>query len=131
MTQRQKIQLFEDKKVRVVWDDELQEWFFSVVDAVEVLTDSKDPKDYLKKIRKRDPELDAYVGTNCPLVSMLTPCRSVKIPFSLRSAFVEGSKMRRSSTAVAGEPKASKKQRRKPPRPQAEITVGRDKIEIY
>lgn len=73
MTQRQKIQLFEDKKVRVVWDDELQEWFFSVVDAVEVLTDSKDPKDYLKKIRKRDPELDAYVGTNCPLVSMLTP----------------------------------------------------------
>ena len=44
-----------------------------MVDAVEVLTDSKDPKDYLKKIRKRDPELDAYVGTNCPLVSMLTP----------------------------------------------------------
>lgn len=74
MTQRQKIQLFEDKKVRVVWDDELQEWFFSVVDAVEVLTDSKDPKDYLKKIRKRDPELDAYVGTNCPLVSMSGTC---------------------------------------------------------
>ena len=72
MTQRQKIQLFEDKKVRTAWDDELQEWFFSVVDTVEVLTDSKDPKDYLKKMRKRDPELDAYMGTNCPLVPMLT-----------------------------------------------------------
>lgn len=73
MTKKQQIKLFEDKKVRVAWDDELQEWFFSVVDAVEVLTDSKDPKDYLKKMRKREPELDAYVGTNCPLVSMLTP----------------------------------------------------------
>lgn len=73
MTQRQKIQLFEEKKVRTVWDDQLQEWLFSVVDTVEVLTDSKDPKDYLKKMRKRDPELDAYVGTNCPLVLMLTP----------------------------------------------------------
>ena len=72
MTQRQKIQLFEDKKVRTAWDDESQEWFFSVVDTVEVLTDSKDPKDYLKKMRKRDPELDAYMGTNCPLVPMLT-----------------------------------------------------------
>lgn len=73
MTQRHKIQLFEDKKVRTAWDDELQEWFFSVVDTVEVLTDSKDPKDYLKKMRKRESELDAYVGTNCPLVQMLTP----------------------------------------------------------
>lgn len=73
MTQKQKIQLFEEKKVRTVWDDQQEEWFFSVVDTVEVLTDSKDPKDYLKKMRKRDPELDAYVGTNCPLVLMLTP----------------------------------------------------------
>lgn len=68
MTKKQQIKLFEDKKVRVAWDDELQEWFFSVVDAVEVLTDSKDPKDYLKKMRKREPELDAYVGTICPPV---------------------------------------------------------------
>ena len=72
MTKRQQIQLFEDRKVRTAWDDELQEWFFSVVDVVEVLTDSKDPKDYLKKMRKREPELDAYVGTNCPLVAMTT-----------------------------------------------------------
>ena len=53
MTKKQQIKLFEDKKVRVAWDDELQEWFFSVVDAVEVLTGSKDPKDYLKKMLKQ------------------------------------------------------------------------------
>ena len=73
MTKKQQIKLFEDKKVRVVWDDELEQWYFSVVDVVEVLTESKVPKDYLKKMRKREPVLDAYVGTNCPLVSMLTP----------------------------------------------------------
>jgi prophage antirepressor-like protein len=72
MTQKQHIQLFEAKKVRTVWDDELEEWFFSVVDVVDVLTDSKDPTDYLKKMRKRDPQLKAYMGTNCPQITMLT-----------------------------------------------------------
>ncbi|MBQ1176665.1 MAG: hypothetical protein IIX52_03770 [Paludibacteraceae bacterium] len=42
-------QLFEAKKVRTVWDDEQEKWYFSVVDVVGVLTDSKDPKQYLKK----------------------------------------------------------------------------------
>ena len=65
MTQRHKIQLFEEKKVRTVWNDELQEWFFSVTDVVEVLTDSVDVKQYIKKMRKRDPELDARWGTIC------------------------------------------------------------------
>ncbi len=65
MTQRHKIQLFEEKKVRTVWNDELQEWFFSVTDVVEVLTDSADVKQYIKKMRKRDPELDARWGTIC------------------------------------------------------------------
>lgn len=44
MTQKHQIQLFEEKKVRTVWNDELQEWFFSVTDVVEVLTDSVDVK---------------------------------------------------------------------------------------
>lgn len=72
MMRKQQIKLFEDKKVRVAWDNDLEQWFFSVVDVVEVLTDSKDPKDYLKKMRKREPALDAFVGTNCPLVAMTT-----------------------------------------------------------
>ena len=57
MTKKQEIKLFEDKKVRTVWDDEKEKWFFCVVDVVEALTDSKDPKDYIKKMKKRDPEL--------------------------------------------------------------------------
>lgn len=65
MTQKYQIQLFEEKKVRTVWDEELQEWFFSVADVVEVLTDSVDVKQYIKKMRKRDPELDARWGTIC------------------------------------------------------------------
>ena len=65
MTKKQQIQLFEDKKVRVAWDDELEQWFFSVIDVVQVLTDSEDVKQYIKKMRKRDPELDARWGTIC------------------------------------------------------------------
>ena len=57
MTKKQTIQLFEEKKIRSVWDDEQQQWFFSVADVVEVLTESKNPTDYIKKMKKRDPML--------------------------------------------------------------------------
>ena len=73
MTQKHQIKLFEEKKVRTVWDDELQEWFFSVTDVVEVLTDSVDVKQYIKKMRKRDSELEAKWGTICTPVRMLAP----------------------------------------------------------
>lgn len=45
---------------------------FSVVDVVFALTESANPTDYLKKLRKRDSELTSYIGTNCPLVEMFT-----------------------------------------------------------
>ena len=45
-----------------MWDDEKEKWFFCVVDVVEALTDSKDPKDYIKKMKKRDPELSKGWG---------------------------------------------------------------------
>ena len=64
-----KIKVFENKQVRTSWNAE-EEWYFSVVDIVAVLTDSVNPTDYLKKMRKRDPELNAYIGTNCPRVEM-------------------------------------------------------------
>ena len=57
MTKKQALQLFEQRKVRTVWDDQEEEWYFSVSDVVEVLTDSKNPTDYIKKMRKRDPML--------------------------------------------------------------------------
>ena len=72
MTQHNAIKLFEEKRVRTVWDDQQEKWYFSVVDVVAVLTDSANPTDYFKKMRKRDPELAAFVGTNCPQVAMLT-----------------------------------------------------------
>ena len=48
MTKQQAIQLFEERKVRTVWDDEQEKWYFSIVDIVAVLTDSADPKQYKK-----------------------------------------------------------------------------------
>jgi len=57
MTQQNAIKLFEQKQVRSVWDDATEEWYFSVVDVVAILTDSVNPTDYIKKMRQRDPEL--------------------------------------------------------------------------
>ena len=54
MTQKDAIKLFEERKIRTVWDEDQEKWYFSVVDIVSVLTDSANPTDYLKKVRKRD-----------------------------------------------------------------------------
>ena len=67
-----KVQLFESTHIRSHWDAELEEWFFSIVDVVAALTDSVNPTDYLKKLRKRDDQLRDYIGTNCPQVAMPT-----------------------------------------------------------
>ena len=64
------IKLYENKQIRSVWDEEKEEWYFSVVDIVGVLSESKNPTDYLKKMRKRDEQLALYIGTNCPHVEM-------------------------------------------------------------
>lgn len=66
------IKLFESKKVRSHWNSESEKWYFSVIDIVEILTDSINPTDYLKKLRKRDGLLADYIGTNCPQVAMKT-----------------------------------------------------------
>ena len=51
------IKLFESKKIRSVWDDKEEKWYFVVEDVVAVLTDSSDPKQYVKRMRQRDEEL--------------------------------------------------------------------------
>lgn len=65
------IKLFDDRKVRVVWDDEREDWYFSIVDVVEILTESVDPRQYIKKMRSRDPELNSNWGTICTLVPLV------------------------------------------------------------
>ncbi|HJJ28636.1 MAG TPA: hypothetical protein O0X70_04520 [Methanocorpusculum sp.] len=72
MTQSSAVKLFENHEIRTTWDEINEEWLFSVIDVIEVLTGSASPRDYFKKIRRRDPDLDTYVGTNCPHVDMLT-----------------------------------------------------------
>ena len=53
MSQNDKIQLFEDKRIRTAWDEEKEEWYFSIVDVVSVLTDSADPTAYWRKLKQR------------------------------------------------------------------------------
>jgi len=71
-TNNKAIVTFEDKPVRRVWLEKEEKWYFSIVDIVQALTDSINPTDYLKKLRKRDKELAKYIGTNCPQVEMIT-----------------------------------------------------------
>ena len=72
MTQQNAIKIFEDRKIRSAWNEEEEEWYFSIVDVIGILTDSTNPTDYLKKLRKRDLLLGDYIGTNCPQVAMVT-----------------------------------------------------------
>ena len=71
MSEQDRIQLFENKHIRTAWDAEQEEWYFSVADVVLALTDSADPKQYIKKMRSRDPELGSKWGTICTPVEMV------------------------------------------------------------
>ncbi len=65
------LKLFEMASIRSFYDEENEKWYFSIVDVVEVLTNSLNPTDYLKKLRKRDTELGSFLGTNCPQIAMV------------------------------------------------------------
>ena len=67
------IQLFEGRKVRIAWDAEREKYYFSVVDVVQILTESVDVKQYIKRMRARDQELNSKWGTICTPVEMLAP----------------------------------------------------------
>lgn len=68
MWQENKLIGFEDKEIRRVWYND--EWWFSVPDVIEILTDKADPSQYFKRIRQRDEALKTYVGTICTHVSL-------------------------------------------------------------
>ena len=67
---KSQIQLFEEKKVRTVWDEENEEWYFSIVDVVGVLTDSPNPNNYWKVLKNRLKKEGSQLVTNCNQLKM-------------------------------------------------------------
>ena len=82
MTKYNAIRLFEAKQVRAIWDDEQEKWFFAITDVISVLTDSVNPTDYLKKMRKRDPQLAEGWGQIVTPLSIQTAGGKQKVNFA-------------------------------------------------
>lgn len=72
MANKTEIKLFQDRQVRSVWDSEQEQWYFSIVDVVAILTDSADPKQYIKRMKSRDESLKSNWGTICTLVPLVS-----------------------------------------------------------
>ena len=70
MTKQQALKLFEEKKVRTVWDDEQEKWYFSIVDVVSILTESTDGRKYWNKLKQRLKEEGNETVTNCLQLKM-------------------------------------------------------------
>lgn len=70
MTKKQAIQLFEERKVRTIWDDEHEKWYFSIVDVIAVLTESTNPQAYWRKLKQRLTEEGNQTVTNCHAFKM-------------------------------------------------------------
>ena len=73
MTQKQAIQLFEERKVRTAWDSDTEKWYFSVVDVVAVLTDSNDPRTYWKVLKHRLIKEGNETVTKCNQFKFVAP----------------------------------------------------------
>ena len=70
MTQKQSIQLFEENKVRTVWDEEQEKWYFSIVDTIAILTDSVNPRKYWSVLKTRLKKEGSELATNCSQLKM-------------------------------------------------------------
>lgn len=70
MTKQQALKLFEEKKVRTIWDDEQEKWYFSIVDVVSILTESTDGRKYWNKLKQRLKEEGNETVTNCHQLKM-------------------------------------------------------------
>jgi prophage antirepressor-like protein len=65
MNMQKSVQLFEDKKIRTVWDSNLEKWFISIVDVIEVLTESPNPRKYWSVLKTRLKKEGSQLATNC------------------------------------------------------------------
>lgn len=70
MTKQQALKLFEERRVRTVWDDEQEKWYFSIVDVVSILTESTDGRKYWNKLKQRLKEEGNETVTNCHQLKM-------------------------------------------------------------
>ena len=70
MEENNKVKLFENQSIRTAWDEENEEWFFSIVDVIKVLTESKDPSAYWRKLKQRLTEEGNETVTNCHALKM-------------------------------------------------------------
>lgn len=70
MTQKESIRLFEERKVRAIWDDEQEEWYFSIVDVISILTDSPNPRKYWSVLKNRLKREGSELTTNCSQLKM-------------------------------------------------------------
>lgn len=70
MTKQDAIKIFEDKKVRTLWDDEQEKWYFSIVDTVEILTESPNPRKYWSVLKTRLKKEGSQLATNCSQLKM-------------------------------------------------------------
>lgn len=61
----QELKIFEEKQIRTIWDEVQEKWYFCVADIISALSDSTDVKQYTKRLRQRDPELNSVWGTIC------------------------------------------------------------------
>ena len=65
MTKKEVAKIFEEKKVRTVWDDKEEKWYFAIVDVIEVLTESTNPQTYWRVLKNRLKKEGNETVTNC------------------------------------------------------------------
>ena len=70
MSKQSALKLFDDKKVRTLWDDEQEKWYVSIVDTIEVLTDSPNPRKYWSVLKTRLKKEGSQLTTNCSQLKM-------------------------------------------------------------
>lgn len=70
MTKEKAIKLFQDQKVRVLWNNEQEKWYFSIVDVIKILTESKNPRKYWSVLKTRLKKEESQLATNCSQLKM-------------------------------------------------------------
>lgn len=98
MSDIEKVQMFEDQKVRTIWIESEEKWYFSIKDVILVLADAKNPKDYLSKMRRREPEFAKGWGQIVHTLVVRTPGGPQKENFANLEGMIRLIPMKRGAT---------------------------------